>query len=73
MRRLSVLVFCAACALLVSACGGDNLDLCDGCTTPTLTPVVSVTPTAATPTITTTPGTPGVGMVIGMIAPTPGR
>ena len=34
----------------VSACGGDNLSLCDGCETPT--PTVTPTPT---PTLTPTP------------------
>ena len=48
---------------IATGCGGDNLELCDGCgPTRTPTPTVSVTPeataptpTAATPTATSTP------------------
>ena len=50
-------------AMLAAGCGGDNLELCDGCG-PTRTPTPTVTttpeataptPTAATPTSTSTP------------------
>jgi hypothetical protein len=45
--------------ITVSACGGDNLSLCDGCGTPTptltLTPTPTPTATTATPAVTATP------------------
>jgi hypothetical protein len=42
--------------LVLSACGGDNLSLCDGCGAPTPTPTVTPSATlSATPTITPTP------------------
>jgi hypothetical protein len=39
--------------LSATGCGGDNLELCDGCGTPV--PTVTLTPTPGTPTVTTTP------------------
>jgi hypothetical protein len=39
--------------LTFAGCGGDNLDLCDGCPTPSVTVTPSVTPSG--PTVTATP------------------
>ena len=47
MRALLATVFCLA-TLTLAGCGGDNLELCDGC--PTRTPQRTATPTAPTPT-----------------------
>ena len=60
MPVVRVLPLALAVALLtLSACGDENLSLCDGCDTSTPTPTLSVTPTAtstsATPTTTPTP------------------
>jgi hypothetical protein len=58
-RRMRVVAVTAlfVSLLALAGCGGDNLSLCDGCSTPTTTPQPSVTPTAspATPAITATP------------------
>jgi ABC-type glycerol-3-phosphate transport system substrate-binding protein len=48
MRLVSAAVLLAALALVVAGCGGDNLALCNGCSSPT--PQVTTTPTlTATP------------------------
>lgn len=54
MRRHQFRLIALALGLLtLSACGGDNLSLCDGCGTPTptatLTPTPTATSTSATP------------------------
>ena len=62
--RVLLAVILLGGALVASGCGGDNLDLCDGCGTP----VPTVTPTSTAPTFTpflTTPSplptrTPGL-------------
>ncbi len=52
MRLIVVLALLVPLLLAIAGCGGDNLSLCDGCSTPTPTPTPSVTPT---PTLTPTP------------------
>jgi len=57
MRLVSAAGLLAALALVVAGCGGDNLALCNGCTTPTPAASLTETPTAtpvATPTTTPT-------------------
>jgi hypothetical protein len=70
MRRPSLLLALAALALIASACGGDNLDLCDGCGTRTATPTVTPTPTVSSTPLGT--ATPSAALGLGAIAPTPG-
>jgi hypothetical protein len=41
--------------LALAGCGGDNLSLCDGCSTPTPRPSVTPTSSSSVPTPTTTP------------------
>jgi hypothetical protein len=56
MRLVLATVLCAAMFAL-AGCGGDNLELCDGCGTRTATP--TPTSTNATPTATSaTPASP---------------
>jgi hypothetical protein len=50
MRLALIFALLAPLLLFAAGCGGDNLALCQGCTTPT--PAESLTPT---PTITVTP------------------
>jgi hypothetical protein len=50
MRLALVVALLAPLLLSITGCGGDNLSLCDGCSTPT--PVATLSPT---PTITITP------------------
>ena len=54
---LAPLVLALALALGVSACGGENLDLCEDCEGPTATATATPSPTAtpATPTPILTP------------------
>jgi hypothetical protein len=53
MRLITAAVLLVPLALVVAGCGGDNLSLCDGCSTPT--PEATLT---ATPTPTASPETP---------------
>ena len=55
--RVLLTVLLLGGTLVAAGCGGDNLDLCDGCGTP----VPTVTPTSTAPTFTpfaTPSGTP---------------
>jgi hypothetical protein len=52
MRLIVVSALLAPLLLAIAGCGGDNLSLCNGCSTPT--PTSSVTPTF-TPALTPTP------------------
>jgi len=55
MRLVSAAALLVAFALVVAGCGGDNLALCNGCTSPTPAASLTETPTAtpvATPTAT---------------------
>ncbi len=50
MRLAVVFALLLSLGLIVHGCGGDNLALCNGCSTPTPTPTLSPTPTVtATP------------------------
>ncbi len=57
--RWSVMVLLVG-ALAATGCGGDPIDLCEGCGVPTPTPTASTTPdvTAPTPTSSTPTATP---------------
>jgi hypothetical protein len=54
MRFALVLALLIPLGLAVAGCGGDNLALCNGCSTPTPTPTATSSD-VPTPTITTTP------------------
>ena len=54
--RLGLAMVVSSAMLALTGCGGDHLELCDGCGTPT--PTVTETPTA---TVTSTPTTPVAG------------
>ena len=50
MRLIVVSAVLAPLLLAIAGCGGDNLSLCDGCSTPTPTVTVTSTPApTATP------------------------
>jgi hypothetical protein len=51
--RVGTVMVLVGAMLAAGGCGGDNLELCDGCGTPV--PTITVTPS---PTITSTPATP---------------
>ncbi len=55
MRLASVFVVLAALYVALAGCGGDNLQLCGGCTTPTPTPTGTPVATATTATPSATP------------------
>ncbi|MBI3769924.1 MAG: hypothetical protein HY271_15740 [Deltaproteobacteria bacterium] len=48
MRLIVVAALLAPLLLAIAGCGGDNLSLCDGCSTPTpiATPTLTPAPTA---------------------------
>jgi hypothetical protein len=54
MRLIVVAALLAPLLLAIAGCGGDNLSLCDGCSTPTpiatLTPAPTQTPSVPIPT-----------------------
>jgi len=45
MRFVLTLALLLSLGLAAARCGGDNLALCNGCSTPTPTPTLSPTPT----------------------------
>ena len=55
MRRVSLFLSLAALVLLAGGCGGDNLNLCNGCATLTATPTTTPETSTPTPTPTTQP------------------
>jgi hypothetical protein len=61
MRLIVLAALLAPLSLAIAGCGGDNLSLCDGCSTPTPTPTPTLTPL---PTATPSP-TPSVPIPTG--------
>ena len=51
MRLITVAALLVPLALVVAGCGGDNLSLCDGCSTPTPEATLTATPTATPQTV----------------------
>ena len=70
LPRWPLLAALVACVLIAHGCGGDNLDLCDGCANATATP--TTTATSILPSSTPTPDLGSTAFGIATPAITPG-